>query len=236
MCTSFIKNHTKTGLFFLSMLPINLLLSPAFSQAPYIPTDFYGALVSTAYHYYENLGQIRDFSGNTLPDVHDYTVGAVPGVYLGDETISYVIYAESHTTIDPDTAYRIDMSFICGSGTEVFCGSMSAYQKTTEHLNYYTQHTPTGIAHVRGYERIIFENIWPYVDMLYYSNIWGLKNYLIIRPEGDPADIALGFSGQDSINNNTSGTLRLFLDGRTVEFPHALAYQLDAQGQPQALS
>lgn len=223
------------GLFFLSTLLLNLFSLLSFSQAPYIPPDYHGDPVSSAYHYYENLGQIRDFSGNTFPDVHFYTVGAVPEVYLGDETISYVIYAEGDTATVPDTAYRIDMGFICGSGPEVFCGSMSAYQQTDEHLNYYTQHTTSGIANVNGYERIIYENIWPYVDMQYYSNVWGLKNYLIVRPGGDPTDIALGFTGQDSINITTTGTLRLFLDGRTVEFPHAIAYQPDAQGQPALL-
>jgi hypothetical protein len=82
---------------------------------------------------------------------------------------------------------------------------------------------------VPGYARIVYENAFPDIDVHFYSNSWALKVFFVVKPGGSPGAIQLLFTGQDSIGQIASNpALNMYLRGWSLQFPQAIAYQIDA--------
>lgn len=81
-----------------------------------------------------------------------------------------------------------------------------------------------------GYSRVIYEEIFPYIDWHFYSGSKGQKMAFVLRPGCDPADLKLAFNGQDSIAVDLWGNLKLYYDGKWMVMPFAQAYQVDGSG------
>lgn len=66
--------------------------------------------------------------------------------------------------------------------------------------NYFLGDDPTKWAsHVKIYRAVLYKNIYPNIDVRYYSENDKLKYDLIIHPGGDPSQIALRYTGPDKI-------------------------------------
>lgn len=199
---------------------------------------------SNSNFYYQNLGQIIDENGSTHPEIKYYTEHTFPAMYLADDKISFVASKPADTSVtgSQDTAARIDMQFLCsrepGAKPTAFvpCGVMHAYQPSQDHLNYYLPQTPGGITNVPGYARIAYEDAFPNVDVHFYSNAVAMKVYFVIKPGGDPNDIRLQFTGQDSIGYITGGSLAMYLRAWKLQFPQAVAYQIDSSNNTTVLN
>ncbi len=57
----------------------------------------------------------------------------------------------------------------------------------------------------------------------------------VIMPGGDPSDINLKFNGQDSMQVESTGALKLYFGTKWLKLDHAMAYQLNNLGVPIAL-
>jgi gliding motility-associated-like protein len=71
--------------------------------------------------------------------------------------------------------------------------------------NYFIGKDPSKwVSHARIFNAIEYKNIYPNIDLRYYSENSKLKYDLIIHPGGDPSKIALKYTGADklSIKNN----------------------------------
>jgi len=96
--------------------------------------------------------------------------------------------------------HRIDMDF-------VDCNPSPTLLKQNEvegYTNYYNAHCPNGITNVKGYNKIIYQDIYPNIDIIYYGGkgsaaSGGLKYDIVVRPGGDPNDIKIKYTGQDDI-------------------------------------
>lgn len=193
---------------------------------------------SNANYYYKNLGQVIDHLGNVRNDVKYYTERTYPSMYLMEGKVAFCDLSLRDTSIAGalDTLRRIDMSFNCGKreeerGTQNMaevCGHLQQYEESADHLNYYLPHCgPNGITNVKGYARIVYEEVFPNINVHMYSNAKGPKMLFEIKPGGNPDDIRLAFSGQDSIAVTSSG-LAMYLEAWEMTFPQAYAYELDA--------
>jgi hypothetical protein len=60
---------------------------------------------------------------------------------------------------------------------------------------------------VPNYQRIIYENIYNKIDLVYYNTADGLKYDFIIHPGGNPADIVLKYEGIDTLDIDNKGDL-----------------------------
>lgn len=189
---------------------------------------------SNSNFYYKNQGQMIDHLGSVRNDILYYTEMTYPGIVVMEDTVSFWDYAFGDTTlINPkDTLRRIDMSFVCkpdrnnGNNSPISCGNVVHYEESSDHLNYYLPHCgPSGITNVKGYARIVYEDVFPNINFHLYSNAKGPKMYFEIKPGGNPNDIKLMFSGQDSISTIGS-SLAMYLGPRQLPLPLGYAYQI----------
>ncbi|OJV54360.1 MAG: hypothetical protein BGO31_09325 [Bacteroidetes bacterium 43-16] len=184
---------------------------------------------SNANFYYENKGQIIDNAGNLRNDVLYYTEQGFPKTFLMQEGIAFTrtMVGDTAQANAPDTALRIDMIFACDREKEISCAQLIPYEEAKDHLNYYLPHCPNGVTDVNGYARIVYENAYPDIDVHLYSNSVAMKMYFVVKPGGDPDQIALLFQGQDSIALLANGSLKMFLNNWELSLAQAYAYEID---------
>lgn len=214
--------------------------------------DPFPAPPSNSNFYYQNKGQIIDELGNLHPEIKYYTEHTAPSIFLAEDKVSFVAVHYGDTSIVGvmDTMYRIDLQFICdditgddgssgdnpggggddeGGGEEQpeeRCGDIMVYEQSQDHLNYFLPHCGAGITDVKGYARVVYHNAFPNIDVHFYSNAQAPILYFVVKPGGDPNDITLLFSGQDSIQA-MGGALSMYLSEWTLDFPQAIAYEVD---------
>jgi hypothetical protein len=182
------------------------------------------------HYYYQNLGQLVDDQDNVLTDVQYYTDHASPSVYLGTNNISFVAHKPSldeTDTLVADTNFRIDMKFLCDStNPEIVCGTIEAYDSSSDYLNYYLPHCSSGITDVHGFKGVVYKDAFVKTDVHFYSNQLGLKMYFVFHPGSIPEDLLLQFEGQDSISALAS-YLALYVSGHPLPLSSSAAYQVD---------
>ncbi len=214
--------------------------------------DPFPAPPSNSNFYYQNKGQIIDELGNLHPEIKYYTEHTGPSIFLAEDKVSFVAVQYGDTSIVGvmDTMYRIDLQFICddiagddgssgdnpgdgggdeGGGEEQpedRCGDIMVYEQSQDHLNYFLPHCGAGITDVKGYARVVYHNAFPNIDVHFYSNAQAPILYFVVKPGGNPNDITLLFSGQDSIQA-MGGALSMYLSEWTLDFPQAIAYEVD---------
>ena len=139
---------------------------------------------------------------------------------------SYVL--REHDPSMQDTLHRLDMKPAGEYAQEP--GPVAVALKDVEH-HYYYPHCPTGIS-VPGYNRVVYEDVFPRVDFHYYGASSGQRFAIVCRPGSDPDHIRLLFTGQDSISLDIAGFLKLHFDSNFVSLPYAVAYQMNGSGDP----
>jgi hypothetical protein len=91
------------------------------------------------------------------------------------------------------------------------------------------------------YSQIVYRNLWPGIDLVYYGTVNRLKYEFIVHPGADPSRIRLAYRGADSVAVDNSGRLNVstpagsFQDGLPVAYQEIngkkdnvqLAYQID---------
>lgn len=185
--------------------------------------------------YNENLGQLLNTDGEPEPYVRYYTEGTFPRIFCWENvpaagpnstfrllTFSWADLADSIG--DTSTYYRVDMSV---KGEQAAGPEPTTEELADGHLNYYFPHTqPNGVVGVRRYQRVVYEEIYPKIDMHLYSSEIGLKAYFVVRPGGDPDMIVAHFDGQDSITTDTLG-IRMWMGQKNIHLAQSFAYEVD---------
>ena len=78
---------------------------------------------------------------------------------------------------------------------------------------------------IPNFQRIRYQNIYDGVDAVYYGNQKEVEYDLLVNPNADPGQIAIGFYGADSIDINDTGDLVFkFADGELAQH-RPIAYQ-----------
>lgn len=240
-----IKSHLTNLLFLICVFifnPINAQVLP----------DIITENTSAAHYYYANNGQIIDNSGNIRNDILYYTERTQPAVYLASDKAYFVVSRKNNINSNTYYTYRIDLEFVCNPSAQIKtngapsrkintyskndvspCGTLTSYEQGHDYLNYYLAHCSGGVTDVLGYQRIVYENAFSNIDFHFYSNLAGLKSYIVVKPGGNPNDILLKFSGQDSIHVLDSSDLQLYLvAGASFSIPQATVYQIDNSNNP----
>lgn len=199
-----------------------------FAQAQYIPPDLYDEDYNKAIGFWENKGQITDTVGNPT-DVEFYSEGGFPRAYLRDKSLVSFTVARVDTNIaTTDTIYRLDM-WPHGSGAHDV-SPLGVVQKDW-HQNFYMAHCgSSGVTDVLGYSRVVYEDIYDDIDMHFYSGSKGQKLAFVMRPGCNISDLKLAFAGQDSIDVDLWGNLKLYYDEKWMVIPFVQAYQVDGSG------
>jgi hypothetical protein len=192
-----------------------------------IPKDFGLELPSISHAYTTNRGQLVDVNGNQRPEIKLYNDRTSPAVYIADDKISYVFSKIDTSSTTPDTLHRVDVSLVGSTPTKAF-----KTEQISGYTNYYLGHIPQGVTNNKSYSRAVCNEVYPNIDMQYYSNQKGLKYYFIVKPGGDPDNIILKFDGATAINVTPTGGLEIVTSIGTLDFEPPHAYRINPAGNP----
>ncbi|MEO6302557.1 MAG: T9SS type A sorting domain-containing protein [Bacteroidia bacterium] len=168
------------------------------------------------YAFTENKGQIKDTEGKIHAEIKYTAQLGNTQLYFKPDGISYVFTdskpknkKEIKTALGTDNElinfYRTDVEFVgCNKNTMVKTEGKPGSLK-----NYYTNGSEYGITNVGSYNKIIYQNIYNNIDLIYTINESGLKYDFVVRPGGDPKQIQLRYIAADSLNLNEENGLTI---------------------------
>lgn len=199
------------------------------AQSPYVPPDRYGESSKEAYALIPNLGQVVDLNGSTDTDVKAYTEGSLPQMFMlkgGAMTFAWNKVDTLETTLDTTWSITVEpYGEMANRDIEPVLRSAK-----TSHENFYLPQCPNGITEVYGFNRVIYENVFPFIDQHVYSGPRGWKMAFVIRPGGNPSHLKYKFRGQDSLGVDVYGFLKVVLGDKWIVLPEAVAYQVATNG------
>jgi hypothetical protein len=183
------------------------------SQTPvYFPIDYNNANEPFAnnHYFYPNQNHILDINGNVVNNIKYYTKNTYPQQFILDNNNLSFLLAKQDTSAqqtDNDSLFRVDLEFIKGNSlSRVYPFDI----KNDGVLNYFLSHVSQNpITDVKGASRLMIPNIYPNIDLHYYSNTSGLKMYFVVKPGANPGDILMNFNGASSSNINGNGSLTI---------------------------
>ncbi|UTW63964.1 SBBP repeat-containing protein [bacterium SCSIO 12741] len=205
---------------------------PGFSQSPYLPNDVYDEEKHPSFVYVENGGQLHDINNQLINHIKYYNDERLPRIYLGENDFYFV--SVSKDTSGLDSLFRIRMQFEDEAGYPTIVPTALGDDEIPR--NYYLPHCGNGVEDQHGFERIVYEEVYPSIDFHYYSNRIGPKTYTVIHPGGDPEDILMHFTGQDSINDSTNGSIAMYIQRHAFVFEEMIAYEIDDNGNTNLLN
>lgn len=167
--------------------------------------------VQQPFSFEENKGQLADEKGNVLKDILYYGWDNSSGIFCFKDKIAFVFKkttskgnlsrktnpifkGANHNDSVVVTAVRMEMCFI-GANPEL---KVIAEQPQAEYNNYYLAHCPDGIT-ANSFNKIIYKNIYPDIDLVLVARDKGMEYSFIVYPGGDVNSIRMQWNGVDSI-------------------------------------
>lgn len=170
----------------------------------------------------ENIGQISDQYSKRRPDVLFSGNTGELDFYLKKNGISYQLYrvdkfkkldssylrASIHHHLSdkvPDqiTIYRVDMNWL-NSNKDVKPIAFDQFKGTE---NYYSEVCPTGVFGVKSFGSVLYQNLYPGIDLKWYEKNGQLKYDYIVSPGADHKQIQIQIEGADKIQISKNGEL-----------------------------
>lgn len=195
------------------------------------PVDLLNQPTNKNYGYHENRGQVRNDTGGVAPSVLYYTHNQYPKIYIEKDAYNYIFTATDTVYATNDTIERIQVNF-ASANTNV---RPYAYNPKTYPLHYFLGQVGEPITEVRGNDRVVTQNIYPQIDLHYYSNSKGFKYYFVVKEGGDPRDIQFNIDG---VTSTTITSSNLVINGvlGSVTLKQPYAYMVDGAGATTTLS
>ena len=206
--------------------PTLAAFTPCTLFATYIPPNRNGLPYKRSHGFVQNGGQLIDNTGAPRPDVHYYSEGGYPEIFACKDSWLYFGLPVQDTSIStPDTIKCLRMRPV---GEVPNLVDPIHFVERDIIQNFYLPWTgPTGVTGVRSYQRIVYENIFPYIDMHLFAAGTGQRIAFVIRPGGHVWNLQLEFDGQDYLDTDAWGAIRFWLGQRMVRLAQAQAYQVD---------
>jgi len=203
-----LNNIVVTGQSETSSDQYNYLTTKYVQQLVTNPVDLYNEPTNPRFGYHQNRGQIQNDTGGVASEVLYYTHHQAPEIYIEKNAFNYVFAKIDTSAIVLDTLERIRLSFV-NSNTNI---KPYAYGSKTYPLNYFLGHLDYPVTNVVGYDRVVTKNLYPNVDLHYYSNANGFKYYFVVH-EG---------ANLKSCKMNIDGAIATFIDNDNLEIQGAL--------------
>ena len=178
------------------------------------------ALSGSDHGFIENKGQIVDQHYKSNPEVLYLLNNPGLNVQLRKTGFSYDVYSieyklnpnhlilndpnpfsrvhQSDSLIPVYNFHRIDITL---AGANPHCQIIPS-DPLPDYFNYFTAAAPAeGIKNVRQYSKITYQNIYPDIDLEFFTNLeHGYKYNFVIHPGADINDIRLRIEGEDHIS------------------------------------
>lgn len=196
------------------------------AQGPgdFIPIDYKGEAPSSQAAYLQNRGQLTAMQGGLAPDILYYSIQSFPQMFFSNKNeVFFQLGARDSSLTTPDQIYRVGMKMI-GPNVNLECVP-NTYEEQPDYWNFILGHLEEPIMGLHASRRIVYPDVYPFIDFHAYSNPWGPKFYFVMRAGSDPADLRLQFSGQDSLILDAYDQLKAYAGGLSVVLPKGLSYQ-----------
>lgn len=185
-----------------------------------------------AHLFYENKGQILYENTQTIANEVLFMSEMYPFSYYSIDRINYKFVKHKKDTIIglSDTVQRVQIQMLDANKLS----KAYPFENNQGTLSFMQAGMPDAVLGVKGYNRYFIPNIYPNIDLQYYSNQNGLKMYYIIKPGGSPNSINWQIKGStsDSIVGNN---LEIKGFNGKVSFDKPTVYTINFLGQAQAI-
>ncbi len=224
------------GVVYLSALTTNTnsgfdITTIKISQTPvYYPIDFNNVNEPNAlnHYFYPNGGEILKadtVSPGIANEVKYYTKNTYPQQFILNNNNLAFLLAKPDTakTSTNDSLHRVDLNFVHSNPLT------RAYHFDTKNdnvLNYFLGQVGSPKTNVKGSTRIMIPNIYPGIDLHYYSNNSGLKIYFVVKPGTQPDAVLMNFTGATS-TSLTSGEVIIKTKLGNFKFASPQVYSVD---------
>ncbi len=94
------------------------------------------------------------------------------------------------------TAHRFDLLFV-NSNKDV---TINGESQQNVQRDYYLGHCPDGILNVPTFDKVRYSNLYPNIDMIFYTDGNGIKYEFEVKRGGDPSAIKLQWAGVENLN------------------------------------
>lgn len=109
---------------------------------------------------------------------------------------------------------------------------ISGMEPQSVRANYFIGDDPAKwIRDVETYSRVLYSDVYPGVDLVFYGNQRQLEYDFTLRPGADPRGIRLRFEGAENLELNSKGSLILHTPGGEVTHNPPVAYQENNGGR-----
>ena len=201
-----------------------LAAGPSSAQVP----DFFADTVGQAW-YTLNAGQLLNDDGTVNEDVIAYTGGTLPRVYVQNGTRSRFVLGQRDTSsTTPDTLRSVELALVGEAANEEPIIGHAAELPWVQ--NFYFPWCTPATTGLHPYGRIIKKGVYPLIDQHFYGGRSGPKMAFVCQPGSEPAHIILQFTGQDSLNVDWQGALRMYFGEKFLRLEEAIAFQVNGQG------
>ncbi|MCB0736595.1 MAG: hypothetical protein KDC92_03710 [Bacteroidetes bacterium] len=196
--------------------------------------DIYNQPASTSYHFLSNEGQVINTDGNAEPNIKVETRGEYADVYYFNDKISTAvpIYEMVDYVDEIDYFIRYDLHF---HGANYSSGTPTLHEATGINYNFYLPQTDPGAENVMAHSRLIYDDIYPGIDLNFYSSVTGPKMYMVVYPGGDETDIEFSLAGFNSLNVNSTSIVGS-VPNYELTINQPVAYQFDQSNNTTELS
>ncbi|MBN1315077.1 MAG: SBBP repeat-containing protein, partial [Anaerolineales bacterium] len=191
-------------------------------------------------YFVENQGQMDE-------EVAYYIQGHDKTIYFTGDGVTFVLTEPiTTTTSEEDEEHILGRSF----GDEPESNDIAGVRRWAVKLDFVganpvqpagQERTEAVISYFKGspdqwhaglptYSSIIYHNLWPGIDLVYYGTTTRLKHEFIVQPGADPAQIQLAYRGASGVDLDPAGGLEVSTPLGNLDDAAPLAYQ-DINGQ-----
>jgi hypothetical protein len=188
------------------------------------------AISCNGFRYEENRGQLLDDDGAPVTDQKFYCKATWPATYFSDDALSYLWTKIDTASASDDTLHRVDMVLVGSNTTRVY-----AMNKQETYYNYQLGQLAYAVNAVPLYSQLLYPNAYSKIDIMYTSNLKGMKHYFITRVGGNASDIEMDFQGADSVKI-VNDTLMIYTQLGILKQRQATAFEIDNSGNRVALA
>ncbi len=203
--------------------------------------------ISAQYGFIENKGQVIDQNNKPNPQVLYLYNGNGLHVQLRKDGFSYEVMNMVKTPkavidIAPTSKFasqadsfdityqihRVDINFKNGNKNAI----LKPFDAASDYINYYTTATPEeGITNVQHFQRVVYENVYPNIDVEFVlndaTNKGKFKYNFIVKPHANLADIQLEFVGANRTSLTKEGNILIETTYGNLEENIPLSYVIN---------
>ena len=179
-------------------------------------------------YFVENRGQLDE-------RVAYYAQGRDKAIYFTDQGLTFVLSRPSpqQPQVEPaslrydapsresQTRYTLKLEFVNARADLHPVGR----EQTEAVFSYFKGTRDEWQAGLKSYAQVVYENVWPGIDLVYAGTVNRMKYSFIVRPGADPNQVRLAWRGATGLAVNQDGGLEVQTPGAGFTDEHPVSWQ-----------